>query len=96
MEEGFREPGGGGGFFPIGGGGPFVDAEDMGLGASALAVFLRLANDGWKEDAPGRPGIDGAAAVGGRGADTVGGLGTLLEDTSGSDRYEESRFAITR
>lgn len=32
FEDGFRDPGGGGGFFPIGGGGPRSDAEEAGLG----------------------------------------------------------------
>ncbi len=46
-EDGLRIPGGGGGFFPIGGGGPFrdaiIDAEDNGRGTSEFAVFRRFA-----------------------------------------------------
>lgn len=83
--EGLREPGGGGGFLPTGGGGGFDDAE--------LAVFLRLAIEGWKVGADGRPGIAGAAPGGGRGAETVGGFGADLDVDSGSERYDESRLA---
>lgn len=99
VEEGFREPGGGGGFLPMGGGGPFIDAEERGLGASDAAVFLRFAIDGWKLGAlavvggDGRPGMGGAAPTGGLGAEAVGGFGTALEEGSGSDKYDASRFA---
>lgn len=39
------------------------------------------------------PGSCGAAAVGGLGAAQPGGFGAELLDDSGSDVYEESRFA---
>lgn len=88
--EGLRDPGGGGGFFPIGGGGPFMEADDMGRGAPG-PVFLRLASDGMKADVlaevgtSGRPpGILGAAAVGGLGAAIPGGFGVGRDD-SGSE-----------
>jgi hypothetical protein len=84
---------------PIGGGGPFIEADDT--GRSALSpVFLKFAIEGTKADVvaelwgPGLfPGRLGAAAVGGLGAAMVGGLGSELRDDSGSDVYEESRFA---
>jgi hypothetical protein len=41
----------------------------------------------------GAGGIDGAAAVGGLGAVVLGGLGAELCEDSGSDVYDESRFA---
>lgn len=62
----------------MGGGGPLIDAADIGRGTS-LGAFLRLATDGW-EGKPGwvgttRPGIAGAAPGGGLGAPKPGGLG---------------------
>lgn len=89
---GFRDPGGTGGFFPIGGGGPFIDADDIGLGALIPPVFLKFAIDG-NEVGPDPFGI-GGAAVGGRGAAMAGGLGAKLVDDSGSDVYDDSRFAV--
>lgn len=79
----------------MGGGGPFVDAEDAGL-CGRFTVFLRLATEELKLGALslfGAPGRGGAAA-GGLGADDVGGLGAeeLLDD-SGSDVEDDSRFA---
>lgn len=54
MEDGFLEPGGGGGgFLPIGGGGPFLGK----LGALEVP------------GSDGLPGIGGAAAAGGLGTD---------------------------
>lgn len=91
---GFLTPGGTGGFFPIGGGGPFMEADDAGLGAFTPAVFLRFATEG-KDVAPDPfCGVGlGGRAVGGFGATMVGGLGTELVDDSGSDVYDDSRFA---
>ena len=77
---------------PIGGGGPFIEADEKGRGRSLFAVFLKFAIDGWKVGvlaalaALGRPGIEGAAPGGGFGADIAGGFGTDLWDDSGSDR----------
>lgn len=48
--DGFRNEGGGGGFLPIGGGGPFIEAEDIGLCTLFPAVFLRLAIEGTKAE----------------------------------------------
>ncbi len=67
-----------------------VDADDNGRGASALAVFLRLAIEGWNDGAPGagmlgRPGIAGAAPGGGLGAENDGSFGAGRE-VSGSER----------
>ncbi len=103
VEEALRKPGGGGGFFPIGGGGPLPirnEAEDSGLSASVRAVFRRLAMDGWKDGVVGwrtgrgeRPGTGGATAPSGLGAEKDGGLGADLDD-SGSDRYDEARSAV--
>ncbi|KUI60405.1 hypothetical protein VP1G_11173 [Cytospora mali] len=93
--DGFRELGGGGGFFPTGGGGPFTEADECGRGTSLCPVFLRLAIDGWfaKPGIVGRPGIAGAAPGGGLGAEAVGGFGAEDRDDSGSDKYDASRFA---
>jgi len=80
----------------MGGGGPFIEAEESGLGASDAPVFLKFAIDGWKEGvlgADGRPGMTGAVPTGGLGADIDGGFGADLNEDSGSDRYEASRFA---
>lgn len=87
-------PGGAGGFFPIGGGGPFILAEDIGLCVLFPAVFRRFAIEGEKAGRLGAlcPGL-GGAAMGGRGAAMAGGFGAELRDDSGSDVYEESRFA---
>jgi hypothetical protein len=79
-----RFTGGGGGFLPIGGGGPFIEADEKGRGFPLFAVFLRFAIDGWKVGvlaalaALGRPGIAGAAPGGRFGADIAGGFGTDL------------------
>lgn len=79
-----RLTGGGGGFFPIGGGAGFMDADEPGRGA---VVLLRFANDGWVgKDGTARPGIAGAAPGGGLGADMVGGLGAEDRFDSGSER----------
>lgn len=93
LEDGLREPGGGGGFLPIGGGGPLeeaVETEEGGLGASLRPVFLRLATAGLDAAEPGSggrpPGIGGAAPPGGFGADIPGGLGTARDPVSGSER----------
>jgi hypothetical protein len=103
VEEGFREPGGGGGFFPIGGGGPFIDAiedDESGLGRSAPDVFRRWAMEACRlgvlaaPGTDGRPGMAGAAPMGGLGAVMVGGFGADLDDGSGSERYVASRFAV--
>jgi hypothetical protein len=83
--EGFRAPGTGG-FFPIGGGGPFIEAEDIGLSALTPPVFLRFAIEG-KDVEPDpfwRPGL-GGAVVGGLGAVMLGGLGPEIVVDSGSD-----------
>lgn len=72
-------PGGAGGFFPIGGGGPFIDAEDIGLCPPPKPVFRKLATEGTNAEVvaelcgAGRGG--GGAAVGGLGAAIPGGLG---------------------
>jgi hypothetical protein len=47
-EGGFR--GAIGGFFPMGGGGPFTEAEEAGLGMLFGADFLRLATEGINAD----------------------------------------------
>lgn len=85
--DGFRDPGGGGGFLPIGGGGPFMEAVDMGRGPSLRPVLRRLAGDGRMEEegaagawGTGRPGMEGAAPTGGRGG-ANGGFGA---DAAGS------------
>lgn len=79
-----RLTGGGGGFFPIGGGAGFMDADEPGRGA---VVLLRFANDGCVgKDGTARPGIAGAAPGGGLGADMVGGLGAEDRFDSGSER----------
>lgn len=93
--EGFLAAGTGG-FFPIGGGGPFIEAEDDGLGTVGPPVFLRLAIEGTKDGALAPfcvPGL-GGAAVGGLGAAIAGGRGAELMEDSGSDVYDESRFAV--
>lgn len=93
--DGFLLPGGTGGFFPIGGGGPFMDAADIGLGALKPPVFLRFAIEG--EKVGPNPFCEfgiGGAAVGGFGAAIPGGLGAELADDSGSDVYDDSRFAV--
>jgi hypothetical protein len=82
MEDGFREVGRGGGFLPIGGGGPFP------IGV----VFLRPATPP-KGGAGGRPGMAGAAPGGGRGAEKAGGFGAEPVGSPGSDRYDESAVA---
>lgn len=90
--EGFRLTGGGGGFLPIGGGAGFIEADEPGRGA---VVLLRFAIEGWTgKDGTARPGIAGAAPGGGLGAEKVGGFGAEDRVDSGSDRYEESRFAV--
>ena len=100
VEDSLREPGGGGGFFPTGGGGPLfgkLGAEDSGLGTVVRARLRRFGWDGWNvgvlglPGSDGRPGIEGAMPGGGLGAPKRGGWGTDLD--SGSDRYDESRFA---
>lgn len=82
FEEGFRDVGRGGGFLPIGGGGGFDPPR---------GVILRKwpAAPGGRMGGP-RPGIAGAAPLGGFGA--PGGLGADL-DSPGSERYEASEFA---
>ncbi len=84
---------------PIGGGGPFVEAEDIGRSAPR-PVFLKFAIEGTKADVdaelcgPGLfPGRFGAAPEGGLGAAMAGGLGAEVREDSGSDAYDESRFA---
>lgn len=86
---------------PIGGGGLFIDAEDAGRGAVAPSVLRRFATEGtnidvgvelWPSGLPG--GSLGAAAVGGLGAAITGGFGAEPRDDSGSDVYDESRFAV--
>jgi hypothetical protein len=91
---GFLAPGTGG-FLPTGGGGPFIEADDIGLGALTPPVFLRFAIDG--NDVGPEPfwGVGlGGAAFGGLGAAIAGGLGAELVDDSGSDVYDDSRFAV--
>jgi hypothetical protein len=84
---------------PIGGGGPFIEAVDIGR-STLTPVFLKFAIEGTNADVvaelwgPGLfPGRLGAAPVGGFGAAIGGGLGAELRDDSGSDVYNESRFA---
>lgn len=90
--EGLRLTGGGGGFLPIGGGAGFMEADEPGRGAT---VLFRFAIEGWTgRDGTARPGIAGAAPGGGLGAEKVGGFGAEDRVDSGSDRYEESRFAV--
>lgn len=92
--DGFRNAGGAiGGFFPIGGGGPFIEADEAGLGIPLPAVFLKFATDGIKADVLaelwgsglGGSGLDGGIDPGGFGAAIVGGLGADVPDDSGSD-----------
>lgn len=88
-----------GGFFPIGGGGPFIDAEECGLGPIFPAELRRFAIEG--VNARGRVGPfwlvgSGGAALGGLGAASEGGFGAELCDDSGSDVEEDSRFAALR
>lgn len=46
IDDGLRDPGGGGGFLPIGGGGPFImDADENGRWTS-LGFFLKFAIEG--------------------------------------------------
>ena len=101
--DGLRETGSGGGFLPTGGGGlpllkDIIEAEDTGRGASPPAVLRKFAIDGWKVGPPwgggrgGRSGMAGAPPGGGFGAEKDGIRGAELAD-SGSDRYDESRFA---
>lgn len=71
----------------MGGGGPFIEAEDIGLGAPPAPVFRKFATDGMNAGADGvfcAPGLGGAAA-GGLGAAMAGGFGAELRDDSGSD-----------
>lgn len=84
---------------PIGGGGPFVEADDKGRSVFP-AVFLKFAIEGTKADVVAElegtgllSGGLGAMPVGGFGAAMAGGLGAELRDDSGSDVYDESRFA---
>ena len=45
--DGLRIPGGGGGFLPIGGGGPFIiEADDAGLGVKLPRFLRRFATEG--------------------------------------------------
>ena len=88
--DGFREPGGGGGFLPIGGGGPRRDVIDAGR---LLRFLLKLAMDGGTAlcvlDGGGRggmkPGTGGAAELGIFGADELGMRGADGREDSGSD-----------
>ena len=84
---------------PIGGGGPFTEADDTGLSTTS-PVFLKFAIDGTKADVvaelcgPGlAPGRLGAAPDGGVGAAIVGGFDAEFREDSGSDVYDDSRFA---
>ena len=79
-------PGRAGGFFPIGGGGPFIEAEDIGLCPLSPGVFRRFAIEGLKAGGPGAlcAGL-GGGPVGGLGAAIAGGLGAELRDDSGSE-----------
>jgi len=88
---------------PIGGGGPFIDAVDEGRGAIFTPVFRRFAIEGTNvgvvaefcgKGLPPGDGAFGAALVGGLGAAMLGGFGAEIED-SGSEVYEEARFAVT-
>lgn len=82
--DGLRDPGGGGGFLPIGGGGPLVDAEEFGRDRS---VLFRLAIDRFVgKPGTARPGTAGAAPMGGLGAEATGGRGADDREDSGSDR----------
>lgn len=81
-----------GGFLPMGGGGPFIDAEEFGLGAAFPPVLRKFAIEGVK--AKGLVGPfwlpgNGGAAAGGLGAAIEGGFGAEPRDDSGSD-VEES------
>lgn len=62
--EGFREVGSGGGFLPIGGGGPFVFFKP--------AAAPRGGIGGPRPGKMGMAGADGAASAGGFGAAKVG------------------------
>jgi hypothetical protein len=101
--DGLRDPGGGGGFLPIGGGGPFIEAADIGLSPVFPAVFRRFATEGIKADVVAAvcgsglvAGSFGAAPGGGLGAASLGGFGAELRDDSGSEAYEDSRFAESK
>jgi hypothetical protein len=103
VEDGFRAvTGGGGGFLPIGGGIPrYADADDAGLWFAFKGVLRRFASGGMTAGVleafagagRGIGGTAGAGAVGGLGIIILGGLGAELRDVSGSDVYNESRFA---
>lgn len=94
--DGFLLPGGAGGFFPIGGGGPFSEAEELGRG-TAFRFFRRAATEGREGAvAAGCCGAGlGGKPVGGFGAAIAGGLGAELLEDSGSDVYEDSRLAVS-
>lgn len=82
----------------MGGGGPFIDAEDIGLCPGLRAAFLKFAIEGWKLGVDAAlliPGLGGAEVGGGRGAAIVGGFGAdVRDDDSGSEVYDESRLAV--
>lgn len=84
----------------MGGGGPLEDAADIGLEGGFAAVFRRFPTDGTTIEVVaalyglGLETGKGGAMVGGLGAAPPGGFGTELLDDSGSDVYEESRFAV--
>lgn len=84
MDDGFRDVGKGGGFLPIGGGGPL---DPIGV------VFLRFATPPGGGSGGRPPGIVGAAPGGGLGAEKAGGFGAELVGSPGSERYVESVFA---
>lgn len=96
-KEGFLDPGGAGGFFPIGGGGPFSEAVEFGRDIG-IRFFRRFATDGIAGAVfAGICGVgrEGATPGGSGGAAFVGGLATDGLEVSGSDEYEDSRFAVT-
>jgi hypothetical protein len=87
-----RSPGGGGGFLPIGGGGPFIEVEEAGLGPVLSPVLRRFAIEGIKAELVSElwtswrlGGSLGEAPVGGFGAAITGGFGAEPREDSGSD-----------
>ena len=99
--EGFLEPGGGGGFLPIGGGGPRREAEEFVRVVVLPRVFRRLATEGATAEvvcagiAGGLLYGSGGAAAGGRGAVPPGAFGTEEREVSGSEEASP-RFPADR
>ncbi|KAI9171532.1 hypothetical protein HJFPF1_01018 [Paramyrothecium foliicola] len=81
-DDGFRDVGRGGGFFPMGGGGFFP----AGLVVSFMEELRKLPMPPGGGIGGPRPGIAGAALGGGFGAEKLGGLGAEWPVSPGSER----------